>query len=145
MSPLAGRRVFGLLLVASLALNAFFVGAIATDWLRLPSREAKGPLYFELRWLEGRLPAADLAAVSAAVDAKRPETEAHIARLKQLRSDLAALAAAAEPDRAAIDAKLGEIRVELDLMLKGVQAAAVDALTKLSPAVRAGLTNGDGR
>ena len=66
----------------------------------------------------------------------RPEAERHIARLQALRRELGMLAAEAEPDRAAIDAKLVEIRGELGLMVAGVQKTAIDAVLALPPEVR---------
>jgi uncharacterized membrane protein len=122
-------------LVASLALNAFFIGAAATDIIRLTESD-KRPVHFELRWLETRLSADGFARVEAAVVAARPEAERHIARLQALRRELGMLAAEAEPDRAAIDAKLVEIRGELGLMVAGVQKTAIDAVLALPPDVR---------
>ena len=45
-------------LVASLAVNAFFIGAAATDLLGARGRHKDGaqPLRYELRWLKGKLP-----------------------------------------------------------------------------------------
>ncbi len=55
-SPIARRGVPWLCigLAVSLALNAFFVGAIATDAFRFSAAE-KRHVNFELRWLEERL------------------------------------------------------------------------------------------
>lgn len=139
-TPLPQRRNRWLTagLLASLALNAFLVGAVATDFLSLQTERHK-PVSFELRWLEGRLPPEELAKVAAAVDAARPNAEAYIQRLRALRGELGVLAAAPEPDRMAIDAKLAEIRAELNAMVAGSQATAIDALIALPPETRAGL------
>jgi len=128
------RRVSWLFvaLAVSLAVNAFFVGAIATDALRL-TYAAKRPLSFELRWLRDRLSADDFAAVAAAVEAIRPAAEEHFARLRALRNDLGVLTAAATPDRVAIDAKLVGIRDEQRAMVSGLQRTIVDALLALPP------------
>src|SRR4051794_26421622 len=89
-------------LVASLAVNAFFIGATATDFLRFSGLHGgDGPhaLRFELRWLEGRLPRQGLERVEAAVGAVRPSAEAHVDKLKQLRLGLGDLVAQPTPDR----------------------------------------------
>lgn len=122
-------------LAASLVVNAFFVGAIATDMIRL-SYAAKRPLNFELRWLQARLSEDDFAAVLTAVEAGRPAAESHFARLRELRNELGLLAAAPEPDRAAIDAKLEEIRSEQRTMMSGLQGTILDAVLALPPASR---------
>jgi len=114
----------------SLAVNAFFVGAIATDVFRFSAAE-KRHVNFELRWLEERLGPQDFAVVAAAVAAARPEAEAHFARLRVLRQELGVLAAAPEPDRSAIDAKLVEIRTEQSAMVASLQTTIVDALLAL--------------
>jgi uncharacterized membrane protein len=130
------------ILIASLALNAFLLGAIATDFLRIkpPSggREARA-LRFELRWLEGRLAPDAMRQVEAAVMTAQPSAVAHLERLRTLRSELASLAAVVNPDRAAIDAKLGEIRGEVASMQTEAQAATIDALLALPPESRAPL------
>jgi uncharacterized membrane protein len=130
-------------LIASLVLNAFLAGAIASDLVhfRWPMRDRGPPqLRFELAWLKGRLPPDAMDKVEAAVAAAKPETVAHIEKLRGLRRELGALIAVAEPDRAAIDAKLGEIRTELGAMQEGVQRASTDALLALPKETRAELT-----
>lgn len=126
-------------LAVSLVVNAFFIGAVATDALRL-TYAAKRPLSFELRWLEERLPAEDFATVVAAVEANRPAAEQHFVRLRALRNDLGALAASPVPDRAAIDGKLGEIREEQRAMVSGLQATIVDVLLTLPAESREALS-----
>lgn len=125
-------------LAASLVLNAFFIGAIATDVFRFSAAE-KRRVSFELRWLEERLAPEDFATVAAAVGAARPDAERHFERLRALRQDLGALAAAPEPDRSAIEAKLIEIRAEQNAMVAALQATVVDALLALPAPSRAAL------
>ena len=135
------------LLVASLAVNAFFIGATATDFLRFRrDHDGEGPraLRFELRWLEGRLPREGLDRVAAAVGVVRPSAEAHIDRMKQLRAGSAYLVAQPTPDRAAIDARLVAIRGELQAMQSEVQKAVVDVLLTLPPQMRAELAEASG-
>lgn len=125
-------------LAASLVLNAFFIGAVATDVFRFSSAE-KRHVSFELRWLEERLAPEDYAVVAASAGAARPEAESHIARLRALRQELGVLAAAPEPDRVAIDAKLVDIRAEQNAMVSGLQATIVDSLLALPASSRAAL------
>ena len=125
-------------LAASLALNAFFIGAVATDAFRFSAGE-KRHVSFELRWLEERLAPTDFAIVETAVFAARPDAERHFARLRVLRQELGVLAAAPEPDRAAIDAKLVEIREEQNAMVTGLQATVVDSLLTLPASSRGSL------
>jgi uncharacterized membrane protein len=137
--PTTRRRWLAVGLVLSLALNAFLIGAAGTDLLRFlrpHGRDSDRPFRFELRWLEGRLPAEGLAKVQAALVALDPDADQRFARLKQLRQELGTLVAVAEPDRAAIDAKLADIRKELDQMLVKVQGASTDALLALPPDMR---------
>lgn len=125
-------------LVASLAVNAFLIGAVATDLLR-PEPVKIRPVHFELRWLQGRLPQSDFNMVAAAIAAARPGAEQHAEKLRALRADLARLAAEPVPDRAAIDLKLVEIRSELSRMVTDVQDTAISALLTLPAETRAGL------
>ncbi|CAN5313951.1 hypothetical protein BH10PSE9_BH10PSE9_21250 [soil metagenome] len=135
------QRWLGFGLVASLALNAFFIGAAATDAFRLkkPTDREDARLRFELRWLSGRLSPESMASVQAALTAGRPAVEQHIARLRDLRTGLREMTAAAQPDRAAVDARLGEIRAELDKMAVESQKTTMDALLALPPSARTGL------
>lgn len=137
-----GRRWLGIGLVLSLAINAFFIGAAATDLIRFDKdRDSRrqGVLRYELRWLAARLPPDAMADIEAAVAAERPDARRHIESLHALRTDLGTLLAAAAPDRTAIDAKLAAIRAELDEMLGSAQATTTDALLKLPPDTRKAL------
>ncbi len=140
--PPSRNRWLAVALVVSLAINAFFAGAIATDFLRVKphqgSSEARA-MRFELRWLEGRLAPEAIKQVEAAVASAQPKAVAHLDRLRSLRTELAALAAVATPDRAAIDAKLAEIRAEVQAMQTEAQAVTIDALLALPAEARATL------
>jgi uncharacterized membrane protein len=139
---LTSRSWLAGILILSLALNAFLLGAIATDFLWVKhwpgSREARA-IRYELKWLEGRLSPDAMRQVEDAVTAAQPQTVAHIDRLRALRSELAILAAVPTPDRAAIDAKLAEIRAEVASMQTEVQAATIGALLALPAEARAPL------
>jgi uncharacterized membrane protein len=145
---LTSRSWLAGILIVSLALNAFLLGAIATDYLRLKhwsgGREARGMRY-ELRWLEGRLSPEAMRQVEQAVTAAKPKTVAHIDRLRALRSELAVLAAVPAPDRVAIDAKLAEIRAEVASMQTEVQATTMNALLALPAEARAPLAQPEAR
>lgn len=138
----ARRRwlVYGLL--ASLFINAFLIGLSATDLTR--PAHIGGPLRFELRWLEGQLPADAFARVQAAVNAIEPQVQAHVDHMKDMRQELGELAALPQPDRAAIDRKLAEIRAELDAMTAEGQTAVADALLALPASARAKLAETQG-
>ncbi|HET7717609.1 MAG TPA: periplasmic heavy metal sensor [Bauldia sp.] len=123
---------------ASLVLNAFFLGAIATEVFRF-SAAGKPHVNFELRWIEERLAEKDFSVVASAVAAARPDAERHIARLRALRQEIAALAAVPEPDRAAIDSKLAEIRAEQTAMVSSLQTTIIDALLALPASSREAL------
>jgi uncharacterized membrane protein len=135
------RWLAGVLLV-SLAVNAFLIGAIGTDFLRVKWRWGEHEpraLRFELRWLEDRLDSSAVGQVETAVATARPNAIAHIERLRELRAELARLAAVPQPDRAAIDAVLGSIRTEVQAMQMEVQKVTIDALLALPPEARARL------
>ena len=134
-------------LVASLVVNAFFIGATVTAFVHFRAElDGIGPkaLRFEFHWLEERLPRAEVNRIEAAVVALRPRTEAHIEKMKELRRTLGALVAQPNPDRAAIEARLTEIRAELQAMQTEVQGAVVDTLLTLPPDVRAKLAGASG-
>jgi uncharacterized membrane protein len=134
------RRWLGVALIVSLAVNAFFIGAAATDVFntRHGGHHDKR-LRFELRWLAGRLPDDEMAKVEKAVAADLPEAERHVARLGELRTGLGKLLADPDPDRAAIDAQLAAIRAELDVMVAETQKTTIDSLLTLPAGTRAGL------
>jgi uncharacterized membrane protein len=141
-SPVARRRQWlGIALVVSVVLNAFLIGAAATDLIHVgwPFRGPPSPFRFELGWLEGRLPREGFDKVKAALEATRPTASAHFQHLFDLRNDLGKLVAAPEPDRAAIDAKLAEIRGELSTMQAEMQKTSTDALLALPADMRASL------
>jgi uncharacterized membrane protein len=142
-TPLRRRTMWlSVALVASLAVNAFLIGATATDLvhMRWPFGKPQ-PFRFELRWLQGHLPKEGIRKVEDAIAAVKPETANHFERLRALRRDLARLVAAPQPDRAAIDAKFVEIRAEVTAMQTRVQAASTDALLSLPPEMRAKLAD----
>lgn len=141
--PTVRRPWLAIGLVASLALNAFFIGAAATDMLRSgkpPAHDRRGGvLRYELRWLAKRLPADAVEKVEAAIADGRVDARKRFDRLRVLRGEFGNLVAAAEPDRDAIAAKLAEIRSELDAMVREAQMATADTLLGLPPETRARL------
>jgi hypothetical protein len=141
-TPRARRRWLGYGLLASLLVNAFFIGLAATDLFR--PQHVGGPLRFELRWLQARLPSDAFASVQTAVNAIEPKVQAHIDRLKEMRRALGNLAAAPQPDRAAIDRQLADIRAELNVMTTEGQGTVADALLALPPDVRVRLAENPG-
>jgi uncharacterized membrane protein len=141
------RRWSVVALVVSLAVNAFFVGAAATDFIRFRTEsDSAGPhsLRVELRWLEAKLPRPGVERIEAAIGAVRPSAEARIGKLRELRRGLGDLVAQPKPDRAAIDARLSEIRAELQAMQTEIQGSVIDALLTLPPEMRANLAEASG-
>lgn len=136
------RRWPVVVLVVSLLLNGFFIGMTLVDWLR-PHRgfSAERVATFELRRLASRLPQEAADEVAAAVRPLGPSLEERIARIRDMRAEILRLAAAPEPDRAVIDARLASLRAESAAMQEAVQKATYDALLRLPPADRAGLAN----
>jgi Spy/CpxP family protein refolding chaperone len=137
------RGLAGVLLV-SLALNAFFIGAAATEVITsavaTPDRHAGGMLYrLDLRWLDGRLPDAAVDKIAADVERGASGADRRFEHLRELRTDLGELVAVPTPDRAAINAKLADIRGELDRLLAETQAATVASVLALPAETRASL------
>lgn len=133
-----------LALVASLALNSFFLGLALTDFGRDLFGKSGGDrqmrvVQTELRWLRGRLSPEAIATVQAALEPIQPEMRVRVDRLKALRADLDRQAAQPTPDRAAIDALLREIRLEVGAMQDTVQRTTFDALLALPAEARAPL------
>ena len=89
------------------------------------------------------MPEEGLERVRAALEANRATSMAHFDRLNALRDDLGKLVAVPEPDRAAVDAKLAEIRSELSAMQAENQRVSTEALLALPPEMRAGLATPD--
>ncbi len=139
------RRWLGAALIASLAVNAFFVGAAATGAVRSTVGVSDGKshsssiLRYELRWLGNRLPDDAMAKVKADVAGSLPEAEVRFDKLRQLRAGFGDLAAAPVPDRAAIDRQFEEIRAELNRLLTETQSTTIDSVLSLPPETRARL------
>jgi uncharacterized membrane protein len=134
------RRRWPLVLAGSLLLNAFLVGAFVVDWLK-PHRGFSGERFarFELRRLDDRLPKAAADQVAAALEPLAAQVDERLTRVREIRSEIMRLAAVPTPDRAALDAKLAELRVESAAMQESVQTATYDALLALPPEDRARL------
>jgi hypothetical protein len=139
------RRWPAIALVASLLLNGFLLGMLAVDYLR-PHKGFTGErmLRFELRRLDDRLPEEAIARIAAELQPLVPSMDAHLDRLRAIRADIRELAAAPEPDRAAIDERLATLRAESTGIQEEVQRATYDALLKLPSEARAALAE-DGR
>lgn len=139
-----GRRNWPVIaLVASLLLNGFLVGLLAADALRSPHRThgSRGERIasFELRRLADRLPEEARQQVEAELAPLAPDMEARLGRIRALRAEIGVLAAAPEPDRAAIDEKLVALRAEARAMQEAAQRATYDAVLALPPEMRARL------
>ncbi|BCP52737.1 hypothetical protein K32_13540 [Kaistia sp. 32K] len=141
------RTLLWALLVLSLGANAFFIGATVTDFIRFRHDTSdKGPrvIRTELRWLKDRLSPEAVKSIEAQLDPLRPDIVARLDRLKTLRAELNALVAAPTPDKAAIDAHLRNIRIEVGAMQEQVQSRTFEALLSLPPEQRAALAQNRG-
>jgi len=142
IEPKTRRALVWGLLVVSLAANAFFVSATVTDLARFRhGSEDKSPriIRTELRWLKDRLSPDAVSSIETQLDALRPDIMVRIERLKTLRSELNNLVAAPVPDKAAIDAHLRDIRIEVGAMQEQVQSRTFEALLNLPADQRAAL------
>lgn len=147
MSALPGfvrRRWPAIALVASLVLNGFLIGMIATEAFR-PHRshrqQGSRALSFELRRLAERLPDEGVDRITAELQLLGPSLQSRLDRLRAIREEINGLAAQPTPDRAAIDQRLAALRTDAAAMQEEVQRATFDALLKLPPDMRAGLAD----
>ena len=134
------QRWPALALVASLVLNGFLAGMIATDSLKprrgfSPERAAG----FELRRFDERLPQEAAEQVSSELKPLAEDLSRRIEALRAMREEIMRMAAAPAPDRAAIDDRLAALRTESAAMQEAVQRATYDAVLKLPPEQRTGL------
>lgn len=142
-TSLARSRWPAAALVASLLLNGFLLGMVATDSLRADAPRHGGgsnrAMSFELRRLAERLPPEAVERVKAELEPTAPALQERFERLRAVRQEINVLAAEPQPDRAAIDAKLATLRQEVSALQAEVQKATFDALLKLPPDMRARL------
>jgi uncharacterized membrane protein len=144
-TALLRRRWPAFLLIASLVLNGFLVGMFVADWLK-PRRVYNGERAagFELRRFDERLSEAAVETIAAELSPLAPELDDHIKRLRAIREEIIRLAAAPDPDRAAIGGRLAELRAEAAAMQEVVQRATYDALLRLPADERARLADVSG-
>ena len=136
--PARRRRIASIALVASLALNGFLAGALATDVLRGNHHRGAGPkvFAFELRRLAEHLPREEIDRIAESLRPLEPEMRAQLDEIRAKRQEVNRLAAVPEPDRAAIDAALAEVRREAEAMRAEVHRATFDAVLALPPEAR---------
>jgi uncharacterized membrane protein len=139
------RRWPAVALVASLLLNGFLLGMVTTSEFR-SHKPFNGARFanFELRRIDEKLPKPAVAQVASALKPITPQLDERLARLRAIRAEILRLAAAPDPDRAAIDAKLAELRAETVGMQETVQKATYDAVLNLTPDERAALDDPSG-
>jgi uncharacterized membrane protein len=139
--PVRRRRIASIALVASLALNGFLAGALATGALRGHHHRDAGPrvFAFELRRLAEHLPREEIDRIAESLRPLEPEMRAQLDEIRAKRQAVNRLAAVPEPDRAAIDAALADVRREAEAMRAEVHRATFDAVLALPPESRARL------
>ena len=131
-------------LVVSLLLNAFLIGAVATDSFRShhrPGNDSSRAVGFQVRQFAGNLPKEGLERIRAQLEANAPEVADQLAELRSMRAEINVLAAQPQPDRAAIDARLTALRAALADVQAEVQKSTFDALLQLPPDMRAHLAD----
>ncbi|GGE27561.1 hypothetical protein GCM10007276_00920 [Agaricicola taiwanensis] len=140
MNPLSTsvnrKRLFWGILAASLLLNGFFVGMAAVGYFDPPR---KGGLRGEVDSIGRRLPDEYRSQLRQDVRALLPELRPLWRRLRELRREIGAEAARPQPDRAAIDTRLEEIRALTNQTQALVQTRIFDQVMGFPPEVRAGL------
>ena len=144
MNGVAGflrRRWPAVALVASLVLNGFFIGMFAVDALKHRRHTFSGERVatFELRRFDDRLPPEAVDRIAAKLKPLGPDLEARLKEMRDIRAEIMRLAAAPEPDRAALDERLAALRATASAMQEAVQKATYDALSALPPEDRARL------
>ncbi len=137
------RRWPAVALVASLLLNGFLIGMFATDALRPHRGGFTGERFarLELRRIDDRLPRQAADNIAETLKPLGATLDANVKRLRDIRAEIMRLAAQPEPDHAAIDAKLAELRAESAAMQEAVQKATYDALLGLPAEQRARLAD----
>ena len=141
LAALLRRRWPALALAVSLVLNGFLIGMFVADSVRHARRTFSGERFarIELRRIDDHLPKEAVDRIAQELAPVGPEIDRRLERMRAIRAEVMQLAAAPEPDRAALDEKLAELRAEAAAMQQVVQQTTYDALLRLSPADRAGL------
>jgi uncharacterized membrane protein len=128
-------------LVASLVLNGFLIGMWGVDAFRTHHRHDRWAPNFVLRRLADRLPSEAVDQIAAELKPLDAGMKAHFERMRGIREEINRLAAEPNPDRAAIDQRLTDLRAEAAALQEEMQKATYDALLKLPPQTRAPLAN----
>ncbi len=136
----ARRNWLATALTLSLVLNGFLIGMLVADSFR-SDRAGPRAMNFELRHLARLLPGEAVDQVAAELQPLAPSFQARVDRLRELRDEINRMAAAPQPDRAAIDLRLEALRGEAQALQGEVQKATFDALLKLPPETRAVLAD----
>jgi uncharacterized membrane protein len=131
-------------LVASLVLNGFLIGMLATNALAPKRGGFNGERFarFELRRIGDKLPKPAIDQIATTLKPLGPQLDERLGKLRAIRAEVMKLAAAPAPDRAAIDAKLTELRTETSDVQEVIQRATYDALLGLPADQRKRLADG---
>jgi uncharacterized membrane protein len=130
-------------LVASLILNGFLIGMAIEAFSVHHRPRVERVIGFEIRRLADRIPRGASRKLAADLKPLGPQLQPRFDRLRAMREDVDRLLAAPAPDRAAIDARLADVRAEGSALQADVQQAVADAVLALPPDERKGLADPD--
>jgi uncharacterized membrane protein len=139
-APTTRKRVLWGVLAVSLLANGFFVGMAAVGYFDPPHR--KGGLRGEVESLARHLPEPYSSQLRQDLRGLLPELRPQWRRLGELRREIGAEAAKPQPDRAAINARLEEIRAITTRSQELVQTRLFEEVMAYPPEARAGLGRG---
>ena len=134
----ASRALIAALLISMLA-NAFLIGFFAERTMRASPVVPRGLVYVEGRAMIDRLPADHQQHVRAHMKEFARELRPQWAQLRKLRAEINALAAAKEPNVAAIEQKFEEVRLLTTQVQARVQNRLLTAVLPLPHEARQSL------
>ncbi len=130
----------GILLLASLSANLFFIGGETRRWLG-PDREARAHKRSEMRFqnfLETMPPEAR-PVIERVFGERRPAFQERIARIREARREVGEILAREPLDVAALDRALGQVRTLSDDIQVLVHENMREAAQQLPPSARVAL------
>lgn len=137
--PATRQRNTRVILVVSLVVNLLLIGFVVGQVLHHPWHEHEGPLTVER--ITGALPPEVRDAVRESLRERRPQIVEKMAAVRAARADVRAAIGAEPFDPARLEAAFAAVRDRGRAVQEDVQAATVEAITKLPPETRRKLSN----